>query len=306
MVDLLYRAIYWVAEMHDHILNINNAGGWYFDDKQLHFIVIGVLGMMMIFVTYPVFKLLASTGHTMVISWLYTFTVVLVVTFAIEIGQWFSGTGKMDTEDMASGIAGFLIMFLVFAVIRAIFLGIVRLFRGDDPDKSKREAEREKLRAEAEQRRQDKVYRRPEERRKKNLVELAQEGGSMLGKAAAGGKAALEGLAEEYAEEKIRTAEMPTPEVGDRMTFVMPAPEEVKEQVPWTVVDHDTQSQAANDDIEELFAEFERAAADEIQIAAPDQQSLDAGQSSTIRFSEQNSKKKQYQPEVSERPVYKQ
>ena len=67
MVDLLYRAIYWVAEMHDHILNINNAGGWYFDDKQLHFIVIGLLGMMMIFVTYPIFKLLASTGHTMVI-----------------------------------------------------------------------------------------------------------------------------------------------------------------------------------------------------------------------------------------------
>jgi len=306
MVDLLYRAIYWVAEMHDHILNINNAGGWYFDDKQLHFIVIGVLGMMMIFVTYPVFKLLASTGHTMVISWLYTFTVVLVVTFAIEIGQWFSGTGKMDTEDMASGIAGFLIMFLVFAVIRAIFLGIVRLFRGDDPDKSKREAERVKLRAEAELRRQQKVYKKPEERRKMNLAELAQEGGSLLGKAAAGGKAALEGLAEEYAEEKIRTAEIPTPEVGDRMTFVMPAPEEVGGQIPWTVADQETQKPAANADVEELFAEFERAAADEIQISSPDQHSLDAGQSDTVRFSEHNRGYNRKQPDISERPVYKQ
>ena len=302
MVDLLYRAIYWVAEMHDHILNINNAGGWYFDDKQLHFIVIGLLGMMMIFVTYPVFKLLASTGHTMVISWLYTFTVVLVVTFAIEIGQWFSGTGKMDTEDMASGIAGFLIMFLVFAVIRAIFLGIVHLFRGDDPDKSKREAERVKLRAEAELNRQKKVYKKPEERRKMNLADLAHEGGSLLGKAAAGGKAALEGLAEEYAEEKIRTAEMPTPDVGDRMTFVMPAPEEV----PWTVVDQGSQTQVSNDDVEELFAEFERAAADEIQISGPDQQSGDAVQNSTVRFSEQNSSYSKKRPDMSERPVYKQ
>lgn len=302
MVDLLYRAIYWVAEVHDHLLSINNAGGWYFDDKQMHFIVIGVLGMMMIFVTYPIFKLLASTGHTMVISWLYTFTMVLVVTFAIEIGQWFSGTGKMDTEDMASGIAGFLIMFLVFAVIRAIFLGIMHLFRGDDPDKSKREAERVKLRAEAELNRQKKVYKKPEERRKVNLAELAQEGGSLLGKAAAGGKAALEGLAEEYAEEKTRTAEVPAPEVGDRMTFVMPAPEEL----PWTVADRGPQEQAANDDVEELFAEFERAAADEIQIFGSAPQDQAPQQRTKEHYSEQNSKKSQYWPDMSERPVYKQ
>ena len=127
MVDLLYRIIYWVAQVHDQILNINNSGGYYFDDKQLHFIVIGVIGMLMIFVTHPLFTLLARTGHTMVISWLYVFTLVLVLTFAIEIGQGVLGTGNMEQGDITYGIMGFLFFFAIFAVIRLIVHGIIKL-----------------------------------------------------------------------------------------------------------------------------------------------------------------------------------
>lgn len=132
MREWIYRAIYWVAQIHDDILSLNDQGGWYFNDKQLHFIVIGGLGMLMIFITYPLFKLLAKYNHTMVISWLYTFTMVLVVTFAIEIGQWYSGTGRMDSEDMAYGIAGFLLMFLIFAFIRGLYHAIRSMFRKDE------------------------------------------------------------------------------------------------------------------------------------------------------------------------------
>ena len=60
MREWIYRAIYWVAEIHNQILSINDRGGWYFNDKQLHFIVIGVLGMIGIFIFYPLFKLLAK------------------------------------------------------------------------------------------------------------------------------------------------------------------------------------------------------------------------------------------------------
>lgn len=63
MREWIYRAIYWVAEMHDRILSLNDQGGWYFNDKQLHFIVIGVLGMIGIFIFYPLFKLLAKYDH---------------------------------------------------------------------------------------------------------------------------------------------------------------------------------------------------------------------------------------------------
>lgn len=140
MRDLIYRAIYLVAQIHDDILSINDQGGWYFNDKQLHFIVIGVLGMLMIFVTYPLFKFLAKYNHTMVIAWLYVFTLVLVITFAIEIGQWYSGTGRMESEDMVYGIAGFLIMFFIFALLRALYHGIRSLFRRDeDRERARRE-----------------------------------------------------------------------------------------------------------------------------------------------------------------------
>ena len=144
MLDIkewIYRAIYFIAEVHDDILSLNDQGGWYFNDKQLHFIVIGVLGMLMIFITYPLFKFLANHGHTMVVAFLYTFTLVLVITFAIEIGQWYSGTGRMESEDMVYGIAGFLIMFLIFAFIRGLFHAILSMFRKDEDV----EAERRRL-----------------------------------------------------------------------------------------------------------------------------------------------------------------
>lgn len=131
MRDLIYRMIYWVAEIHQRLLSINDDGGYYFTDKQLHFLVIGALGLGMIFIVYPVFKLLANSGHTMVIAWLYVFTVILVICFAIEIGQWYSGTGRPEAADITYGIMGFLFMFAGFAIIRGLFHAVVRLVRGD-------------------------------------------------------------------------------------------------------------------------------------------------------------------------------
>ena len=141
MRDIIYRFIYFVAGVHDNILQMNDTGGWYLNDKQLHFMVIGIAGMLMIFVTYPLFKFLAKHNHTMVIAWLYVFTLVLVITFAIEIGQWYSGTGQMDSEDMAYGIAGFLVMFLIFAFIRGLFLAIRALIAPNE----EREEEKRRL-----------------------------------------------------------------------------------------------------------------------------------------------------------------
>jgi hypothetical protein len=132
MREIIYQFITWVARVHDHIISINDSGGYYFTDKQLHFIVVGLLGMALIFILYPIFKLLAKTGHTMIITLLYVFTVVIVLCFAIEVGQWYSGTGLMESEDIAYGIAGFLVMFLIFAIIRGIYHGIKALTQKDE------------------------------------------------------------------------------------------------------------------------------------------------------------------------------
>ena len=142
MRELIYTFITWVARVHDHILGINDSGGWYFDDKQLHFLVIGLFGMALIFVIHPIFLALANHNHTMVITWIYVFTLILVVTFAVEIGQWYSGTGNMDSQDIAYGVTGFLVMFLIFAILRGLYHGLRNLLKKDD----RRESERSKYR----------------------------------------------------------------------------------------------------------------------------------------------------------------
>ena len=129
MWEIIYTFAIWVTRIHDRILRINDAGGWYFNDKQLHFLVIGILGMVMVFLLHPIFLWLAKKNHVLVITWLYAFTVILVITFAIEIGQRVTGTGIMEFADIVFGMGGFLLMFAVFWAIRLIIKGIIKLIR---------------------------------------------------------------------------------------------------------------------------------------------------------------------------------
>lgn len=133
--QLLYQAMDWMAMVHDRISRLNDQFEGTFSDKQMHFLVIGVLGLLLVFAVHPLFRHLAKTNHVMVISWIYVFTLILVITFAIEIGQRLSGTGDMEFADIVSGIGGFICMFAVFALIRAAVSGIARLVRRHRADK---------------------------------------------------------------------------------------------------------------------------------------------------------------------------
>ena len=128
MERMLEGMVIFVAKIHNYILSLNDAYKKNFTDKQLHFLVIGILGMLILMVIYPLFKLL-SENHILAIAFIYVFTVIVVITFAIEIGQKISDSGTMDFADIVFGIAGFLLMFVIFAVIRLIFLAIMNLFR---------------------------------------------------------------------------------------------------------------------------------------------------------------------------------
>lgn len=129
MKELLYWIVGIIAKFHDRIMSLNNAFEANFTDKELHFLVIGLLGMAMLFVIYPLFKYLAKHNHEMVIAWIYVFTVVVVITFAIEIGQKITGTGHMEFADIMFGLVGFMSMFIAFCILRLIYHGILRLIR---------------------------------------------------------------------------------------------------------------------------------------------------------------------------------
>lgn len=127
MGKFLYRLVEWIAEVHSELLRLNDAYEYHFTDKELHFLIIGALGMIMIFVIYPIFKWLAEKNHVMVISWIYVFTLIIVITFAIEIGQRVTNTGVMEFADIMFGVVGFICMFLVFSVVRGVWHLIKRL-----------------------------------------------------------------------------------------------------------------------------------------------------------------------------------
>ena len=129
MTKLLYWCVGIITRLHNEIMRLNDAFEMNFTDKDLHFLVIGLLGMAMIFVVYPLFKYLAKHNHEMVIAWIYVFTVIIVITFAIEIGQKITGTGNMELADIMFGLVGFIVMFLIFSLVRALFHLIQRLIR---------------------------------------------------------------------------------------------------------------------------------------------------------------------------------
>lgn len=129
MKRLLYFIVEVIARIHNRLLGLNDAFEYNFSDKQLHFLVIGIMGLAMIWIVYPIFKWLAKRQHVMVISWIYVFTLIIVITFAIEIGQQVTHTGNMEFADIMFGVVGFWVMFAIFSAGRGVYHLVRRCLR---------------------------------------------------------------------------------------------------------------------------------------------------------------------------------
>ena len=126
IVDLMIDIIYMT---HTYFLSMNDSFEAQLSDKQLHFLIIGLLGIAMLIVIYPLFKWMAKKNLTVLISWFYVFTVLVVITFAIEIGQWYSHTGEMDFNDILAGLVGYFAMSFIFLLVVAIIELIKSIFK---------------------------------------------------------------------------------------------------------------------------------------------------------------------------------
>ena len=125
--EALYRLVAWIAVVDDKVNGLNDAYEYNFTDKQMHFLIIGLLGMAMTFLLVPIVKLLVQKKMVLTLTWFYVITVLIVITFAIEIGQGFTHTGAMDFADIVAGIYGFLVMFALYAVVRGLIILIHKL-----------------------------------------------------------------------------------------------------------------------------------------------------------------------------------
>ena len=124
MYRILYFLINLITRLHAKFLSINDHSGLALSDKQLHFLIIGFFGFCMLVVIQPIFEWLAKHNGTVLITFFYVFTVVIVVSFSIEVGQMYTGTGKMDLYDVASGLLGFMVFFAAYIILYLLYKGI--------------------------------------------------------------------------------------------------------------------------------------------------------------------------------------
>lgn len=124
MFEMLLREMTLImAQVHDSMMRLNDGFELSLGDKDWHFIVMALLGMVLFFVVHAVFSRLAKWSVTAV-SFIYVFTVMTVLGFAIEIGQRISGTGEMDFADIVAGLYGVLAFFAVYTVYRLLVMAI--------------------------------------------------------------------------------------------------------------------------------------------------------------------------------------
>lgn len=124
--SILYEMTMIAAQIHESILHLNDNFELALGDKELHFLVMFALGMMLFFAVHFVFKRLAKWSIT-AISFIYVFTVMTVLGFAIEIGQKITGTGEMDFRDIVAGLYGVLLFFAIYTVYRVAVILIRRI-----------------------------------------------------------------------------------------------------------------------------------------------------------------------------------
>jgi Ca2+/Na+ antiporter len=126
MKDLIRLIVQVVNIIHDLLMDLFNSMGYTLTDKDLHFWVIGIIGMFLFVFTHLIFKVI-SKWSIMAISFVYTFTVLIIIVFAIEIEQKITGRGNMEFADVMAGLYGFLVLFLVFVLIKLLISSLAHL-----------------------------------------------------------------------------------------------------------------------------------------------------------------------------------
>ncbi|TLS38457.1 hypothetical protein [Pseudalkalibacillus caeni] len=117
-----------VNDVHDVLIEVFETLGYSLNDKELHFWIIGIIGIVGFFFVQLLFRILSKWSIT-AISFIYTFTVLLVIVFAIEIQQKITGRGNMEFDDAIIGLKGFLAFFSIFLLIKFTAILIIKLYR---------------------------------------------------------------------------------------------------------------------------------------------------------------------------------
>ncbi len=123
MQEILTEIVLFIGKIHSYIGRMNKGSHSLFTDKDLHLIVMAIIGVFIFLFTYLIFWFIQKKlpkSAMFIVTFIYTFTVLVVITFAIEIGQKITNTGNMEFADILYGLWGFLIAFGFLLAIMAI------------------------------------------------------------------------------------------------------------------------------------------------------------------------------------------
>ncbi|WP_224773403.1 MULTISPECIES: hypothetical protein [Bacillaceae] len=132
-----------MAEAVNNIHDLINAFvyqslGLNLTDKDLHFWIMGFIGMAVFIFIYIFSKWLSKLPFGITaLSFLYTLTFMFVIVFGIEIQQALTNRGNMEFIDAVIGLWGFIFLFLIYIgliVIFLIFRSIFKRFRNKNDD----------------------------------------------------------------------------------------------------------------------------------------------------------------------------
>ncbi len=125
MIEILKFIVAITNELHDLLVNIFPGFGMQSNDKELHFVVIGIIGMFIYIVVNALFKALSKYSIS-ILSFIYTFTVLIVIVFAIEIMQKITKRGNMEFSDITYGLWGFIAFFFIYIIIYNLIRFIIK------------------------------------------------------------------------------------------------------------------------------------------------------------------------------------
>ena len=97
----------------------------------------GLIGMIIFFCSHAAFKYLQRWGLGAV-SFVFTGIILTILAVGIEVEQYITSRGQMDTADVVAGLAGFLAFFLAYSLlvlIGRLFLAIGRMIGGRKKDR---------------------------------------------------------------------------------------------------------------------------------------------------------------------------
>ncbi|HLR80093.1 MAG TPA: hypothetical protein VK119_05875 [Bacillota bacterium] len=116
-----------INDIHDLLVD---RFGLHMTDKELHFWVFGIVGIVTFFIVYVLFKVIANMKWSIaILSFIYTFTVMVVLVFAIELQQALTNRGNMEFADAVMGLWGFLVFFAGYAVVALLGYIIIHIFK---------------------------------------------------------------------------------------------------------------------------------------------------------------------------------